>query len=63
MQVQRSTPCIWVKVIPENTEELRKFKVIPEGLGFDDYNNELSFIGTFQLGNGGLVFHLFEVIS
>ncbi|PID86399.1 hypothetical protein CSB08_00235 [Candidatus Gracilibacteria bacterium] len=60
-QTQRSTPCIWVKVDPENTTEERKFRFLGTGHPIEEEN--LSFIGTIKLHQGGLVFHLFEILD
>lgn len=58
VHVQNGAPQIWALVEPDNVKETRHFFVIgtgnpiPEGIG--------RFIGTFQMLNGSLVWHLFE---
>ena len=58
VQVQKDKPCIWVLVDPSNEKELRVFRVY--GTGHELPDNPGKFIGTFQLFDGDLVFHVFE---
>jgi len=63
IQVQKNTPCIWVLVNPNNEIETRHFEVY--GTGHNIYctdSIERKYINTFQLNDGDLVFHLFEII-
>lgn len=51
-------PCLWALVDPEAPEVSRK--LITYGTG-DSIKEEIgAFIGTYQLNNGFLVFHVFE---
>lgn len=64
VQTQNETPCIWALVNPQENEiEERRFELFGTGhfIQCDDDKNR-KFIGTFQLGGGALVFHLFERI-
>jgi len=58
VQMQRNEPHIWALVYPANHSETRRFRVFGTGQPIDDHN--LSYIGTFQILGGDLVFHLFE---
>lgn len=61
LQVQRSLPCIWAMVdIPLPQIVRRRFRTFGTGHmipdGFDG-----TYVGTYQLSGGDLVFHVFEV--
>lgn len=61
VQTQYGNPCLWVLVNPKAAKETRYFDVF--GTGHDipyDMGTERHYIGTFQLENGHLIFHLFE---
>lgn len=51
---------LWALVDPIELTESRKFMVFGTGHDVPDIN--LSFIGTFMLFKGGLVFHVFECL-
>lgn len=60
VQEQFGEPQMWVLVNQEqSTYETRKFRLA--GTGHPIKENNISFIGTFQLYNGGFVGHLFEI--
>lgn len=64
VQVQGKEPKMWVIVDPEKQTELRAFIVIGTGHDIDEQlEKNLSFIGTFQMKRGALIFHLFEIIG
>lgn len=58
VQAQHGVPQMWVKVDPGLREEQRHFGVFPTG---DDIPDGAVHRGTFQLDDGNLVFHLFEL--
>jgi len=60
VQVQHEMPFIWALVNPNVSKEMRHFKVAGTGHNIDEHPDALIYIGTFQLSNGALVFHLFE---
>lgn len=62
IQTQRDTPQLWAMVDSETEKETRHFRLSGTGhpLG-NDYLRIINYIGTFQIENGALVFHLFEV--
>jgi len=58
VQMQKSEPYIWALVNPDEEMVERRFYLY--GTGMTITHSE-SYIGTFQMLNGGLVFHLFEL--
>ena len=64
VQTQKETPCIWALVDPNADKEERCFEVFETGHPVHyDMGVDRKFIGTFQLYDGDLVFHLFERLS
>lgn len=57
LQVQHGTTCIWAQVNPEMPPISRKIKVVGTGHEFDPAG--YSYIDSFQLFDGSLVFHFF----
>ena len=61
-QMQDGTPTIWAMVDPKNEKENRVFEMINTGGSIHEINgHERKYINTFQMCNGTLVFHLFEL--
>lgn len=61
VQSQNEKPCLWALVNPNTATEERCFEVFGTGHTVHcDMGIDRKYIGTFQLHNGGLVFHLFE---
>ena len=58
LQVQHGTPCIWALVDTESAPCMRWFSVY--GTGDEILSSTQKFIGTFQVSEGNLVFHVFE---
>lgn len=60
VQVQYGKPCLWALVDP--TKELcsRNFQVYPTGGNLPDKPGE--YIGTLQMHEGNLIFHVYEII-
>lgn len=59
VQVQRGVPCLWVLLDPNaNDTSLREIVIIGTGQEFPE--NGLKYIGTFQLHDSSLIFHVFE---
>lgn len=58
VQTQHGTPCLWAAVDPGRETVLRTILVV--GTGHPHGELPESFIGTFQLYAGDLVFHVFE---
>lgn len=59
VQVQRGVPCLWAMVDSDSNEpELRQIFI--HGTGHRINQNAAKHIGTFQLHEGALVFHVFE---
>lgn len=61
VQVQNEKVCLWA--IVDTTKELRQRHIVT-GITGGDYSalNDLRYIGTYQLGNGSFVGHVFEEI-
>lgn len=62
VQVQNGNTCIWALVDPLAGITLRTFRIYGTGHPIAEYVN-LKYIGTYQLNNGDLVFHIFEEIK
>lgn len=61
IQMQHNVPCLWAVVDTEYAMVSRRFRVFGTGRPMDkDYTR---FIGTFQMDNESLVFHVFEESS
>ena len=59
VQVQNGDPYIWVLVDPEKQNKEREIIAIGTGhIAGDGFGGK--YIGTFQLLNGNLVFHIFD---
>ena len=60
-QVQMKDLCIWALVDPAQPFESRKFRFAGTGNKIEEAEENLIYIGTSQEGDGGLVWHLFEI--
>ena len=60
IQTQNEIPCIWALVEPNATVTKRTFEIFSTGHNVPENANR-SYIGTYQLNNGQLVFHCFEL--
>ena len=58
VQSQCGTPCLWARVSPGFKKENRTIIMI--GTGHSIRHETGRYIGTFQIDNGALVFHVFE---
>lgn len=65
VQVQGTQPCFWALVNPEEEKSYREFRLAGTGHTIKPMESpdSLFYVGTFQLVNMGLVFHLFEVLE
>ena len=59
LQVQRNKPYIWVLVNPHSTF-FTKHTFITVGTGHEALIDDTEFLGTYQLSEGALVFHVFK---
>lgn len=57
VQVQRGIPCVWAWHDPSEVAGEVEFRTIGTGHRIDGSPGE--FLGTYQLDEGGLVFHVF----
>lgn len=60
LQMQQHQPRLWFITDPEEPVAPRTFYVFGTGHPLPDSILELTYVGTFQLDNGALVFHVFE---
>lgn len=61
VQVQHGDACLWARVNPAQPPESRMIEVFGTGHEIHkDMGVERRYIGTYQLANGDLVFHVFE---
>ena len=60
VQIQKGIPCIWALVDPLAKKTERQFQLYGTGHEMEFNENFEKFIGTFQMINGNVVFHLFE---
>ena len=58
VQMQGNTPCFWAEVDPKEEKEVRHFEIY--GTGHMLCDTPKKYIGTFQVSNGTLVFHVYE---
>ncbi len=63
VQTQREEPCLWAVVDP--TAEKEEVMVRTHGTGHELPADAhlYDYIGTYQLGHGSLIFHVFRVMS
>ena len=57
VQIQNETPCLWCLVVPNYILEEREIQIIGTGHDINDLGGE--YIGTYQLREGNLVFHVY----
>ncbi len=57
-QAQRDEPQLWVMVDPSAPKETRRFKTF--GTGHEITEDPGTYVATFQMRGGSLVFHVFE---
>ena len=60
IKTQNETPCIWALVDANATVNKRTFEIFGTGNNVPKNANR-SYVGTYQLNNGQLVFHCFEL--
>ncbi len=58
VQVQRDQPCLWIRVDPAS--EKVDVKINTYGTGHSVQEITERYIGSYQVNNGDLVFHVFE---
>lgn len=61
IQMQHGKPYIWVLLNDQDEWEERRFRLAGTGHIIDEEN--LDYVGTFQMHGGNLGFHLFEIIT
>ncbi len=61
-QLQGAQPCLWALVDPFEEKETREFRVVGTGHDIED-SDSLRFVGTIQMMDGILIWHLFAVVK
>lgn len=59
VQVQKGKPCLWAECNPDGEPVLRTFLIRGTGHPIDD-EIEKEYIGTIQMCEGSIIFHVFE---
>lgn len=59
VQVQHGLPRLWVHMDTSDEKKLRRFRIYGTGHECDEPSE--NYVGTFQVGDGDFVWHLFEV--
>ena len=54
---------LWALVDPRRSNQTRHFRLAGTGHPIDYEPHDLRFVGSFQLEEGALIFHLFEVLT
>jgi hypothetical protein len=64
VQAQRDIPCMWAMVDPSKPKVPRDFETFGTGHTIrEDMGTDRTYVGTYQIRGGGLVFHVFERLS
>lgn len=61
VDIQNNAPQLWALVDPEKSTEKRRFRFVGTGHPIEEELENLTFISTFQMDGGALIFHIFEV--
>lgn len=61
-ELQGGVPTLWVLVNPKHKFEKRYFRIVGTGDIIEEEDN-LNYIGTIQMADGDLIFHLFECLK
>ena len=59
IQMQNGVPCMWVEVDTSLQSVTRKFLTVGTGHAIND---EVVYLGTYQLYSGGLIMHVMELV-
>lgn len=63
VQIQGDKTCMWALVNTDLQLRKRIFEVYGTGHSLSHSNQKRKYIGTYQLMEGALVFHLFELLN
>jgi len=58
VQIQNGEPCLWARVDTEQRVEMRRIAI--HGTGHELPDTTGKYIGTYQMANATLIFHVFE---
>jgi hypothetical protein len=59
LATQNGKPCLWVELFPNLPKEKRTIEIFGTGHPLDE-DIERIYLGSYQLHNGDLIFHVFE---
>lgn len=60
VQTQRGAPCLWFVVKDTTNPDREERTFLMYGTGHERQKIDGNYVGTFQLGDGTLMFHVFE---
>ncbi len=60
VQVQKGTPCLWAVVHPAAESQKRVLRIYGTGLDIPENIATLAYIGSIQLADETLIFHVFD---
>lgn len=63
VQAQLNWICLWALVDPDLPLVPRRFRFAGTGHPIEESSRNLHYVSTFQMNNGGLVFHIFEIVE
>jgi len=63
VQTQHLKPVLWCLVDPKKQMKTRCFRLAGTGHLITQEEGDLKYIGTFQIRDGALIFHLFEIVN
>jgi hypothetical protein len=61
--MQHGEPQLWMLVDPSKEVVAYHFRVAGTGHPIEIAPERLSYVGTFQIDNGSLVFHVFQILT
>lgn len=63
LQTQQGQPCLWALVDPKEETVEKTFEIYGTGHSIDNNpTNKRKYVGSFQIFNQALIFHMFEII-
>jgi hypothetical protein len=61
VECQHGRPCMWALVCPTHPTETRRFRLAGTGHPITQDPDRMTHLATFQMAQGALVWHVFEV--
>lgn len=63
VQTQSGIPFVWALVNPDMPQETRTIIIVGTGHARDELDELVNYIGTVQMADGALIFHVFEKVT